>query len=287
ARAIFMMGLPPRFGVRLAQMESMLEVQKNTSHGHVMDTVVGGRWRANLFGVFNFILEGQELQKIHWKRKKTKELALYLLLQQGYSATREQIAEALYPDQEPDKMANQLYVAAHQLKSVISDYFGVDGGVVIKDGIVRLKDGLIGEVDVEQYQALVRVGDQLWLQDRGLADRMYEKAALLYDDIVVDVQYVDWLERFRERLLKKQCELLQRLGRYAVDNGQYDRAEAFYRQWINLTPLTEEAYQELLRVYQSQGKRSEAEFLYKQLELQLQKEIGVVPLSETRDIIRR
>ena len=288
ARAIFLMGLAPRFGEWLARMDNLLNNAMNVVvQDQAQQAETGGQWRANLFGVFKFTLEGQPIHSIHWKRKKTKELALYLLLQQGYFATREQIAEALFPDQEPEKMANQLYVVAHQLKRVISDYLGVDGGVVIKEGMVRLKDGLIREVDVEQYQALVRVGDQLWLQDQELANQMYEQAAGLYDEISIDVQYIDWLELYRERLHMKQCELLRRLGTYAVDQKRYDRAEAYYRQWIDLSPLTEGAYQELMRVFRAQGKLAEAEFLYKQLEQQLQTELGVHPLSETRGIIWR
>jgi DNA-binding SARP family transcriptional activator len=125
------------------------------------------------------------------------------------------------------------------------------------------------------------------MQDPELADEMYEKAVLMYNDIAPDVQYVDWLEQFRERLLISQCELLRRLGRHALDKGHYVRAEAFFRQWIKLSPLAEEAYQELLRVFWSQGRHSEAEFVYRQLEHKLQQELGVLPLSETRSIIRR
>ncbi|MDF2671083.1 MAG: hypothetical protein K0R67_3389, partial [Paenibacillus sp.] len=148
ARAIFMQGLPPRFGVWLDRMNSTLEGEQNTDvPAPIWDADVGSLWRCDLFGGFKFTRrDGRTVQSIRWKRKKTKELALFLLLQQGFSATREHIAEALYPNHEPDKMSNQLYVAAHQLKTVMRDYFGVDGGIVIKDGIVYLKDRLIGEV---------------------------------------------------------------------------------------------------------------------------------------------
>ncbi len=288
-RSIFKLGLPPRSGVWVEWVYSVLEERKAIDQGGRSGKYeeAQGLWRVNLFGTLKFVHKDQIVHSIHWKRKKTKELFIYLLLQPGYSAPREQVAEALYANYDPDKMNNQLYVAAHQLKSIIREYLGFDGGVVIKEGMILLKDGLIREVDVEQYQALVRVGDQLWPQERELADQMYEKSAQLYEEIIADVQYMDWLELVREQLRTKHCEILRRLGRYAAANGRYERAEVFFRQWIALSSLNEEPYQELMRVLRDQGKQSEAEFLFRQLEQHLRRELGVAPLSETRSIIWR
>src|SRR5690606_7177127 len=182
--------------------------------------------------------------------------------------------EALFIDFEPKKMANQLYVAAHQLKAVIKENFGIDDGVVIKDGIVKLRDDWFEEVDVEKYQTLVRVGNQLWLDDRELAARMYEQAIELYGDVAADFPYADWLLDYREQLSRTQIELLRRLSTHVWEAGRYEQAELYYRQWISWLPIDEEANQGLLKLLNQQGKQAEAETLYRQFADKLRNELG-------------
>lgn len=278
-------GLSPCFRLRINQMNSTFD-KLNVSMQYANWMKKQPDLKVQLFGAFTFIRGEQRLQDLPWKRKKTKELAMFLLLQHDYAASREQIAEALYPDAEPAKMANQLYVAAHQLKSVFRLYFGVENGVIIKDGIVRISDGWIDGVDVERYHALVRVADQLWLQDRELAAMMYEEAACMYAYAATDSPYTDWMEPYREQLLRMQCELLRRISKHAFIEGQYDRAETYGRQWVGLTPVDEDANQELLRILMRQGKQAEAESMYRLFEMRLDRELGLNPLSETLAIMR-
>lgn len=282
ARALYRLGLPPEAKAAIERMQAALSKREQAENRHSAENL---GWRANLFGGFSFLRPGSLVEHIHWKRQKTKELFAYLLLQPGYAAPREQIAESLFPDTEPDKMENRLYVAAHQLKRVVETYLGVEGGVISKDGFIRLKEEVIAEVDAEQYLALVRVGDQLWATDRDLAVRMYEKAEPMYEDIAPDIQYVDWLDRMRAHLLEKQSIVLQRLGRFAADRASHDLAEVYFRRRIELQPLHEAGYQELHAFFKAQGKASEANDVYKQMEKLIWQELGVPLLSETAGIV--
>lgn len=286
ARAIVQIGLPPEAAEALDAMERRL----NEAHGNADELTAAAAersgWQVRLFGQLVFSREGRDVRSIDWKRKKTKELAVYLLLQPNFGAPREQIAEALFGDSEPDKMDNRLYVAAHQLKQVIKTYLNEEGGIVSKDGWIRLKDGLLDTVDTERHSAHLRVGDQLWPADRKLAVGMYRKAEPLYGEIAPDIQYVDWLDRIREHLLERQCEMLRRLGQYAEEQGEQDAAETYYRRRIELTPMREEAYHGLIRMLANQGRLSEAEAVFSRLEKLLQQELGERPMPETRALLR-
>lgn len=285
ARALCRLGLPPEAQAELDRMQGTLARLEAEDKAETVQE--RSAWRANLFGEVTFSRDGEAVRDIAWKRRKTKELAVYLLLQPGYAAPRDRIADALFPDVEPDKIDNQLYVVAHQLRRITGDYLGIDGGAIGKDGIVRLKEGMIGEVDVEQYTSLVRVGDRLWPSDRELAARMYEQADPLYAIVAPDIPYADWLEEIRAQLLEMQCTLIGRLGRLAADVGQYERAETYFRRWIDLQPLHEAAHQELIRALGAQSKLAEAEYAYKRLERLLREELGIRPMPETLGLLRR
>jgi len=288
ARSLSRMGLLAEADVHLGIMDDCLEkrmVPAIALRSGAVSAVPS--WKARLFGRFCFACGEREMASIRWKRSKTKELMLYLLLQPDFTVSREKATEALFPEGEPDKNANQFYVAAHQLKQIIREYLGVEGGVVVKDGMVKLKDGLIEEVDAEQYTTLMRIADQLWATDRGLAVPLYEKALPLYGELAPDVPYVDWLERSRERMLRQQCETLGKLARVAAEKSSPHLAEAYGREWTRLAPLQEEAYQALLEALTLQGKRAEAIALYHRIETLFREELGTGPMPETRSIVWR
>ncbi|MBO9606718.1 MAG: hypothetical protein J7639_12245 [Paenibacillaceae bacterium] len=286
ARAVWRTGLRQDREARLDALRHIVDRGETTASA-LPGQADGMAWQARLFGKMAFARNEQEIVDIRWKRKKTKELLLYLLLQPDYAASRERISEALFPESEPDKMSNQLYVCAHQLKQIMKDYMGAEAGLALKDGTVRLKEGLIELVDVERYMAMVRVGDQLWLTDRELAAGMYEKARLLYAPIAPEVEYADWLDRFREQAADRQADILRKLGGYAAERRLYDRAETYLLERIRLQPLREEAYQELLAALMAQGKKAEAGSLFKQWEQLCESEIGAGPAAETRALLRR
>src|SRR5690606_26493424 len=101
------------------------------------------------------------------------------------------------------------YVSIHELKRTTLAHWGVENFVSVKDGVIRLREGVIDYVDIEQYLALVRVGEQLWKEDRELAAEMFEKACHLYGELAPDLLYIDWLDSYRSMLLQKQTGIIK------------------------------------------------------------------------------
>ncbi len=67
-----------------------------------------------------------------WKRSKTREMFVYLLLQPDGGARRERLAEDLFPEGESERVDNRFYVTAHQLKRILRAL--ADEGVIEKRG---------------------------------------------------------------------------------------------------------------------------------------------------------
>ncbi|KIL40824.1 hypothetical protein SD70_11395 [Gordoniibacillus kamchatkensis] len=244
-----------------------------------------GPWRVHCFGGLRLVGKGVQAEGIPWGRRKAKELFLFLLLQPNYAASKERIIELMLPGDEPERAANHLYVIVHQLKKTLQSALHAENAVMIKDDQVRLNDAMIEYVDVEQYVALNRVAEQLWMQDQDLSVELYAQAGGLYGELLPELPYLDWLEEQREVLLEKQTVLLGKLGKAAEMSGATDQAERHYREWIELRPYQEEAYQAMMKLLMRSGRKKEAERWYGKLtELCLQ-ELGTVPSEETRTIL--
>jgi DNA-binding SARP family transcriptional activator len=244
------------------------------------------RWQVRLFSVLTFSRGGSQSQTIHCRRKKAKELLVYLFLQPSYSCPKERLLDVFWGEELPEKAANSLYVTVHELKRALSSQLGLDHGVHMKDGLVRLNEDGIEFVDVERYLALIRVADQLWLQDRELATDMYLEASFLYDELLPELPPHVWLEEYRGYLQERQVMLLRRLGRGAEDRQEWETAESHYREWIRLRPYQEEGHQHLIRLFATSGRKQEAYRWYAKWAELCREELGCSPSEETFQYVR-
>ncbi len=242
-------------------------------------------WRIYCFGGLKFVRGGTETDKPAWKRRKTKELFLYLLLQPRYETPRDRAAEILFGEDDYEKAANRLYVAIHELKKMLAVQFGIPDAVSLKEGMVRLQDRMIEYLDIEQYTALARVGEQLWRQDRELSLEMFEKACQMYDELLPETNDLDWLDLYREAFAERQAGMLKRLARHAGAEGRFDQAELYVNEWIRLQPLQEEAHYEMIALLMQSGRKSEASKWYGWWEQTCQRELGSPPMPETKRLL--
>lgn len=247
----------------------------------------GGGWRFYCFGKLRIARGGAESGEMAWKRRKTKELLVYLLLQPKYESPKDRVLELLFAGVEPERAANRLYVAIHELKRTFVSELGMADAIALKEGLVRLSEPMIEYVDIEQYGALARVGEQLWRQDRELALEMFDQACQLYDGLLPEMPYVDWLDPYREALLETQTGMLRRLALQAAEEGDTARAESYLSEWLRVKPLQEEAHYEMISLLVNDGRQMEALNGYRKWERICIQELGSMPMPETRQLIAR
>ena len=267
----------------LAQMEQAAERIELARQASVRDGP--GPWSVICFGGLRLMQGAAEAANIPWKRKKSKELFIYLALQPGYAAGRDQVVETIFADGEPSKQANRLYVTVYQLKQTLKDHLGVEGAVLLKDGYVKIADHAIDFVDTEKYNTLIRVAEQLWTSDRSLSAELYSQAVQMYAELLPEMPYIDWLDAARNHFAELQANALRKLSSHAADTENFDAAESYCRQWLRLKPAEEEAYQQMMRVLMMQNKIAEANYWYRQLEKMCLEELQTAPLPESRQIV--
>ncbi|WP_158560699.1 AfsR/SARP family transcriptional regulator [Paenibacillus contaminans] len=273
-------GAPPPIERLALSLERDAErnIMQTDDHSAAVRTSIP--WKVRCFGGFGFFREGQEVQRLVWKRKKAFELFLFLLLQPGYAAPKDQVASLLFngDENEGNKVSNQIYVCVHQIRQTAERFLGLEQAVVVKDGIVRLSEAGFDYVDVEKYRTLVKVGENLWGSgERELALELMEEASQLYGELLPASLNADWLELVREQLSDYQEGLLHKLWDAAYGARQYDRAETVAKAWIRLVPFKEQAYHAMIRSVYELGRKNEAKEWYGRLEAMCRDEYGVMP----------
>jgi DNA-binding SARP family transcriptional activator len=242
-------------------------------------------WRVYGFGKFRIANEMHEIPHMVWKRKKAKELFLYLLLQPNYTAHKDLVIELLFDGDEYDKSHNQLYVTLHQLRSVMKTYLDNSEVVRIENGMIRLEEPLFEYTDFESYLTCIKVGNQLWPTQPELAIELYEQACMQYDELVPELKYIDWLDRVREEFIFHQISIIKKLIHYARQTEKAASLESLYDNWMRIQPYEEEPLEEAIRHYAEVGDAKEAKRLYRKLEVLCLEELGTEPSHESKQLI--
>lgn len=273
------------------QMQAISQITRHPHHIRLATGTVqplepaASPWKVQLFNKIKIFRGTSQYQDLNWKRKKACELFVYLLLRPEFCATKEEVMEDLLGSLNVEKIANQLYVIVHQLKLTLKQELGLDSIVIMKEGLIRLKDGFIAEVDVNQYIRLLREGELLWDNDRSKALEQYRLAIGMYGDLAPEIRYVDWLDGYRGTLVDKQSDMIKKLAKHALEEEHYDLAEMYYKDWIALCPMQEEAYQGLIVFYMSISRKKEAVTLYRKWEGICETELGSEPAQELKQLV--
>jgi ABC-type oligopeptide transport system substrate-binding subunit/DNA-binding SARP family transcriptional activator len=93
-----------------------------------------------------------------------------------------------------------------------------------------------------------------------------------------------WVDRERRTFERVYLEILSDLIKIYTDQGEYDAAIAHARRYLQIDDLAEDVHRRLIDLYAAQGDRSAALRQFEQCATILERELGVDPLPETRDV---
>jgi DNA-binding SARP family transcriptional activator/predicted negative regulator of RcsB-dependent stress response len=215
-----------------------------------------------------------------WKRRKARSLFKLLLLAPQGQLLKERVLEWLWPDQNPERAANNLHRTLFILRRVLEPELvnAADSHYIFfRDGKLALNLEAIAWTDVLEFDRLIQLGRQ---QPNPLPH--YEAARSLYQgDFLPEDLYEDWASDHRQRYHSAYCVLVRHMAQLYAQTAAYTEAINCWKNLLCLDPTHEESYQELMRLYTQVGQRHQALQLYQQLCQILHRELEVEPAAET------
>ncbi|MDX1509844.1 MAG: BTAD domain-containing putative transcriptional regulator [Nitriliruptorales bacterium] len=100
-------------------------------------------------------------------------------------------------------------------------------------------------------------------------------------------EFEEWQSHNDEHLRRRTCDALDWLVRGHAANGTFDAAITFAERRLDLDPLHERTYRQLMLLHTWTGRRSAAVDSYRQCVVALNRELGVEPLEETTALYER
>jgi len=220
------------------------------------------------------ILIGSRLVAGTEVRRKVLAALCFLLSRPDFSATRDQVLDAIWPDLDPDVALNSLNQTVYFLRRVFEPEYKeeVSPEYLHHDSdVLWLDRGLVSARSADCW-ALVRAASSEpapELVDR-LSDAYRTKFAL-------DFAYEDWAAAYRDDLHASYLQLIEAAVTADMASGHFDRAIGLARRALEVDPEAEELELSLLRLYRQTGAHSAAAEQYAHYAAALRSELGVEP----------
>jgi DNA-binding SARP family transcriptional activator len=217
-------------------------------------------------------------KQIRRPRGPTKQLLCYLALHPA-GAHRDQIIDALWPDQPPEQGRNRLWRAAGDARA----HFGET--ILIRDGEHYRLDRTQVAVDLDDLDELlaelehtVGAEDQLPLLERALA---------LYNGEPLSGSDLPWAENEQRRLHALRLDLLERAGRARLATSDPAAALANAETGLGYEPYNEQLARLAMQAEAALGLRGAIIDRYQNLTQLLDAQLGLQPHKDTRRLYRQ
>ncbi len=214
--------------------------------------------------------------------QKARALLSSLALGPRFSASRDALLEALWPDAQRSLAGQSLNSLVYSLHRLLKPWLGGHAPVLYENDYYRLDTEAGIDVDVAVFERWAKIGDYE-SQSGKLASSIlaYSRAIELYGGdltVVTDVQTVV----ARERLRATYLSILSRLADVYYAEGNYSTCLAYAHRLLSQDACREDAHRMVMRCHVQMGERTQALRQYRICEQVLRAEFGAVPEQATQ-----
>jgi DNA-binding SARP family transcriptional activator len=207
-------------------------------------------------------------------RRKVLALLCFLLTRSRFSAARDEVLEALWPDFEPSIALNSLNQTVYFLRRVFEPAYREDlspGYVRHESDVVWLDRQLVSSRSQLCADFLKSLPSQPSPSD---VDRL---AAMYQGPFALDFAYEDWAVGFRDSLHAAYLQVMENAVASDLASGHFARGIAVARRALVVDPDTEQIELSLLRLLRLSGAHAAAAEQYAHYSAVLRNSLGIEP----------
>jgi LuxR family maltose regulon positive regulatory protein len=207
-------------------------------------------------------------------RRKVLAMLCFLLTRPKFSATRDEVVDALWPEMAPEVAANSLNQTVYFLRRVFEPTYKEDfsAGYIHHDSDVLWLDPQLIRSRSQRCRILV---DALG-PDPSPAD-VDQLSQTYVARFALDFAYEEWSVPFRDALHVAYLNAVEGAVGRDIETGHFDRGIRLARRALDIDPELENLELSLLRLYRLTGAHSAAAEQYEHYAAYLRDELGVEP----------
>lgn len=241
-------------------------------------------------GGFQVLLDGQPVPLAKWRSRKARDVLKLLVAARGRRIAREQLLEALWPDDSPDQSSPRLSVALSTIRAVLDPHkkHSASHYLAADRSSVRLQLENLS-VDVEGFFESADRGLTLYAAGRPEAPAVLAQAEAAYrGDFLAEDPYEDWAIATREAARGLYQRVAGSLARIASAAEAYGEAADYLWRMLERDPWDEEAHLQLVSVLAAGGRPGEARRAYRRYAARMRElDLETAPFPEPAPTVER
>jgi len=235
------------------------------------------------FGRFSITRRGQPVKFSGKAMKKPIEMLKVLIALGGRDISEGTLTDILWPEAEGPSSHRSFTITLHRLRTLLE----CPRAITLSEGRVSLTPGCC-RVDTWAFERLLTTADRaLKRGEREVATGLLCHAVDIYHgSFLAGDMDMPWSITARERLRSKFLRCASDLGCLLEGAGEHEKAVEAYKKAIEVDPLAEGLYRNLMLCLVAQGRSNEAIALYQNLERILDIKLGLKPTPATEALYR-
>ena len=230
-------------------------------------------------GKFQLSIDGHANDPMSWGRASARKIFLLLLANHNKVIDKEQIKEALWPNEDNATCNNRFHVALHTLRRELGTY---SNWIICTKGKYSLELPMECEYDVDKYISLAKQG--LLRQDVNI---MVQAINLYAGDFCENFQEEDYLTDIRRELRKIYLQLLETIAELYYTKQTYKESLHWYQKLYSIEPFYEKAVMRILETYYATNELNLAIKFYLNYSNFLLDEIETIPSKPIRELYQQ
>jgi DNA-binding SARP family transcriptional activator len=205
-------------------------------------------------------LEGEPIIQ-EWVAQRPGQLLKFLICNRGRVVSRDQIADALWPEAKYREVDTRIRYYVHALRDKLEPLRTRRGE---SQFVVALRGGYMLDmghawIDADIFEAEARAGLIAFAHRKDSMGHHLESAMRLYrGDFLVEDPYAEWALDERDRLRDLAGQVLRCLIDVETEAGRLESATAHARKLSEMEPFDMDVQRTFIRLCLRRGRRSEA-----------------------------
>lgn len=210
---------------------------------------------------------------------KTEELLAFLLYKK--STSRDALADTLWKDLSPQKAWTNINSTLYYVRRAIGD--NSDVPIILKDrNGIRIDREAI-DCDLYEFEALFRQ----MRQASAHRPELFERMDMLYAGELLQGRHYEWAFAWSRQLELDFIMTMETAAHYHAKEGEPLRALYYFERILQIDSIREDIHREIILLYLSLGRRTEAQRQYLVLEELLHEELGSSPAADIKQLLRQ
>lgn len=236
-----------------------------------------------LLGDFRLTYGNELLTDVYAERLQA--LFAYLVLHRATPQPRQRLAYLFWSESNDTQARTNLRRELHHLRHLLPD---ADRFIKVDTKTLQWQSDAPFTLDVAEFeQAVIQAEAAAQSGDSAQVRSALERAASLYQGELLPTCEDEWVVPEREQLQQTYLRVLEGLTRLLQEQGDYRSAMRYAQLLLEIDPLNESIYCELIQLYALVGDRAGALRTYHRCMTILREELGIDPSPAIRDLYDR